>query len=159
MYIPVSFNILIPQNIEPGINILLQYQFMNRGSIYRCEILSPLMKYWTPGSIYYGSGILTSPLWFPFVIEPLPISNSTWRGVSKYYGRDLFSISGFRISHDLLNPGQFFAVSIENTIWHLGLQYYANTEMQKTILLMKYFKSNFYKFIMFSFSAASDSLL
>lgn len=143
-----KLDVVPPQNIKPGLKISL-----------RIIEPPPPIQYWTPGSIYYGSGILTSPLWFPFVIELPPISNSTWRGGLKYYGRDLFSISGFRISHDLLNPGQFFAVSIENIIWHLGLQYYANTEMQKTILLMKYFKSNFYKFIMFSFSAASDSLL
>lgn len=40
---PVSYDIFRPQNIEPGFNLVCDN--MSPGSIYRCEILKPPIKY------------------------------------------------------------------------------------------------------------------
>lgn len=40
---PMSYDILIPRNIEPGFNLLCD--IINLGLIYRCEILNPPIKY------------------------------------------------------------------------------------------------------------------
>lgn len=50
---PMSYNILIPRNIESGFNLLCD--IINLGLIYRCEILNPPIKYsaqWDNWRIY-----------------------------------------------------------------------------------------------------------
>lgn len=96
------FDVVPPQNIKPGLKILL-----------RNIEPPPPIQYWTPLQVQYIMAAIYWPPPFDFhlLLNPLLFPIQTGEGVQNYYGHDLFNISGFRISHDLLNPGQFFAVS------------------------------------------------
>ena len=48
--IPVWDDILTPLYIDPGVNIL--YDILTPGSIYRNDILTPLMIFWPPSQQY-----------------------------------------------------------------------------------------------------------